>query len=74
MYHDLKLICWCKRLKRDIAELVAKCQNFQQVKSKHIKPSGLLKEIQIPTWKFEDINMEVVVGVPRIQKSYDSIW
>ena len=34
-------------LKRDVAQFVAKCPNFQQVKVEHQKPSGLLQEIQI---------------------------
>ena len=51
MYHDLRDIYWWEDLKRDIAEFVAKCPNFQQVKAKHHKPGGLLQEIQIPTWK-----------------------
>ena len=61
-------------LKRDIAEFVAKCPNWNQVKVEHLKSGGLLQEIQIPTWKWEDINMDLVVGLPRTQKSYDSIW
>lgn len=59
---------------RDVTEFVAKCPNCQQVKVEHLKPGGLLQEIQIPTWKWEDINMDFVVGLPRTQKSYDSIW
>ena len=61
-------------LKRDIVEFVANCPNCQQVKAKHIKSGGLLQEIQIPTWKWEDINMNFLVGLPRTQKSNDSIW
>ena len=50
-----------------------KCQNCKQVKSKKLKPGSLLQEIQIPTLKWEDINMDFVVGLPWTQKSYDSI-
>ena len=53
---------------------VAKCPNCQQVKAEHLKSGGLLQEVQISTWKWEDINMDFVVGLPRTQKSYDSIW
>ena len=35
---------------------------------------GILQEIQIPTWKLKDIDMDFVVGLIRTQKSYDSIW
>ena len=62
-----------ERSKRDKAEFFAKSPNFQQVKDKHQKPDVLLQEIQIRTWKWEDINMVFVVGSPPTQKSYDSI-
>ena len=39
----------------DMAEFVAKCPNRQQVKSEHQKSGGLLQNIQIPTWDWEDI-------------------
>ena len=74
MYHDLWEIYWWEGLKKDIAEFVTKCLSCQQVKAEHQKPGGLLQEIQIPTWKWEDINMDFVVGLPRNQKSYGSIW
>ena len=57
-------------MKKDIAEFVAKCPNSQKVKAEHLKFGGLLREIQIPTWKWEDINMDFVVGLPRTQKSF----
>ena len=65
MYHDLRDIYWWECLKRDIVEIVAKCPNGQQVKAEHIKSGGLLQEIHIPTWKWEYINMDFVVGLPR---------
>ena len=57
MYHDLREVFWWEGLKKDIAEFVSKCPNFQQVKVEHQKLGGLLQEIQIPTWIWEDINM-----------------
>ena len=36
-------------MKNDIAEFVAKCPNFQQVKAEHQNSGVLLQEIQIPT-------------------------
>ena len=74
MYHDLKEIYWWEGLKRDIAEFITMCPNFEQVKAEHQNIGGLLQEIHIPTWKWEDINMDFEVGLPRTQKSYDSIW
>ena len=50
-------------------EFVSNCPNFQQVKSEHQKPSGLLQEIQVPTWKLEDINVDFVVSLPQTQSN-----
>ena len=74
MYHNLKDLFWWEGLKRDIVEFVSKCQNCEQVKAEHKKQSGLLKEIQVPTQKQEDINIDFVVGLPHTQKQKDSVW
>ena len=60
-------------MKKDIEEFVAKRQNCQPMKPEHQKMSLLVQEIQVPTWIFEDINMDFVVGFPRTQIKFDSI-
>ena len=62
------------RLEEGIGEFVVKCPNFQQVKAEHLNSGDLLQEIQVTTWKWEDINMGFVVGLPQTQKQYESIW
>ena len=62
------------RSKNGHSGFFSKCPNCQQVKVEHLKSCNLLQEIHIPTWKWEDINMDFVVCLPRTQKSYDSIW
>ena len=61
-------------MKRDIAKYVAEYQTCQQIKIEHQRPSGLLKPLLIPKWKWEHITMDFVLGLPRIQKEYNSIW
>ena len=58
-------------MKKDIAEFVAKCTNCQQVKSEHQKLGSLLQEIQVPTCKWENINMDFVLGLTWSQNQYD---
>ena len=68
---------WWDGLKRDIAVFLEKCPNYQQVKAKHQKPGGLIQEIQVPTWKLEDINMDIVGGYPRHEAKmtlYGWLW
>ena len=60
MYHYMREIYWCSGIKRYVAEFVAKCSTFQQVKIEHQKPSGSMQEFTIPTWKWEEVNMDFV--------------
>jgi hypothetical protein len=34
----------------------------------------LLQPLQVPEWKWEEIAMDFIVGFPRTQLGYDSIW
>ena len=47
-------------MKKDIADFVAKNPKFQQVKVEHQKPGGMTQAINIPTWKWEVINMDFI--------------
>jgi hypothetical protein len=74
MYLDLKEKYWWYGLKRDIAEYVALCDTYQRVKAEHQRPAGLLQPMQIPEWKWEEVGTDFIVGLPRTQRGYDSIW
>jgi hypothetical protein len=74
MYHDLKNRYWWYGMKRAIAEYVAMCDNCQRVKAERQRPTGLLQPLKIPQWKWEEISMEFIVGLPTTQSGYDSIW
>jgi hypothetical protein len=74
MYKDLKTHYWWYGTKRDIAEYVSLCDTCQRVKAEHQRPAGLLQPLKIPEWKWEEIGMDFIVGLPRTQAGYDSIW
>jgi hypothetical protein len=44
------------------------------VKAEHQRPAGLLHPLKIPEWKWEEIGMDFIVGLPRTAAGYDSIW
>ncbi|WVZ76143.1 LOW QUALITY PROTEIN: hypothetical protein U9M48_024141, partial [Paspalum notatum var. saurae] len=74
MYHDLKERFWWYGMKRAVAEYVAVCDTCQRVKVEHQRPADLLQSLKIPEWKWEEISMDFIVGLPRTQKGYNSIW
>ena len=61
-------------MKREIAKYVAKCDNCQRVKASHLKIAGTLQPLPIPSWKWEDISMDFIVGLPKTSQYHDCIW
>ena len=64
MYFDLRDVYWLDCFKMDIAQFVSKCPNFQKFKDEHLNLSGIIQDMGVPTWKWEEINMDFFVGLP----------
>jgi hypothetical protein len=74
MYQDLRQNFWWTRMKREIAKYVSECDTCQKVKASHLRASGTLQPLPIPSWKWEDISMDFLVGLPNMSQKHDSIW
>lgn len=74
MYQDIKKVFWWKNMKKEIARYVAECDICQRIKAEHQKPSGLLHPLPIPVWKWDEISMDFIHGLPRTPNGNDSIW
>jgi hypothetical protein len=61
-------------MKCSVAEYMAICDTYQRVKAEHQRSAGLLQPLKIPEWKWEEITMDFIVGLPRTQKGYNSMW
>jgi hypothetical protein len=61
-------------MKREIAKYVSECDTCQRVKASHLKVSGTLQPLPIPSWKWEDISMDFIVGLPNTSQKHNSIW
>jgi hypothetical protein len=61
-------------MKRDVAAYVALCDVCQRVKAEHQRLAGLLQPLKVPEWKWEEIGMDFIVGLPRTRDAYNSIW
>jgi hypothetical protein len=74
MYLDLKTRYWWRGMKKEMAQYVARCDTCQRTKAEHQRPAALLQPLPVPKWKWEEIGMDFVIRLPRIQKGNDSIW
>jgi hypothetical protein len=39
-----------------------------------MKPVGLLQPLSVPNWKWDDISMDFIVGLPLTAHKFDLIW
>jgi hypothetical protein len=46
---------------------ISECVTYQQNKSKHTLPIGLLQPLPIPEQKWESISMDFITGLPKVQ-------
>ncbi|KAL0562098.1 hypothetical protein IC582_002548 [Cucumis melo] len=74
MYQDLKRVYWWRNMKREVAEFVSKCLVCQQVKAPRQKPAGLLQPLSIPEWKWENVSMDFITGLPKTLRGFTVIW
>jgi hypothetical protein len=74
MYQDLKLNFWWSNMKVDIAKYVAECDTCHRMKASHLKSAGVLQPLSIPMWKWDDISMDFIVGLPLTARKKYSIW
>ena len=74
MYKTLKEHYWWNGMKKEIASFVSRCLTCQQVKAEHQKPEGKIQLLPILVWKWENITMDFVTGLPRTQRQHDAIW
>jgi hypothetical protein len=73
MYHDLRQQFWWMRMKREAARYVSECDTCRKVKADYMKLGGLLQPLSILEWKWDDISMDFIVGLPMTARKFDSI-
>jgi hypothetical protein len=74
MYHDLRQQFLWTRMKHETARYASKCDTCRNIKADYMKPGELLQSLSIPEWKWEDISMDFIMGLPMTTRKFDSIW
>jgi hypothetical protein len=58
----------------EAARYVSECDTWWKVKVDYMKPGGLLQPLSIPDWKWDDISIDFIVGLPMMTCKFDLIW
>jgi hypothetical protein len=74
MYQDMKKQLWWTRMKWEIAKYVVECDTCCRVKADHLRTIRNLQRLSVPKWKWEDICMDFIMGLPHTSRGHDSIW
>nr|GEW52192.1 reverse transcriptase domain-containing protein [Tanacetum cinerariifolium] len=65
MYQDMMKLYWWPNMKADIATYVRKCLTCAKVISEHQRPSGLLVQLEIPQWKWDNVTLDFITKLPK---------
>jgi hypothetical protein len=61
-------------MKHEIARSVSECDTCRKVKADYMKLGGLLQLMSVPEWKFDDISLDFIMGLPLMTCKFDLIW
>nr|GEV74979.1 putative reverse transcriptase domain-containing protein [Tanacetum cinerariifolium] len=73
MYQDLKKLYWWPNMKAEISTYVSKHLTCAMVKAEY-QTSGLLVQLEISQWKWENITMDFMTKFPKTAISQGMIW
>jgi hypothetical protein len=61
-------------MKNEAARYVSECDTCWKVKADYMMPERLLQPLSIPDYKWDDISMNFIMGLPMMTCKFDSIW
>jgi hypothetical protein len=74
IYQELRPRYWWTKMKKEIVAYVARCDTCCRVKALHMRPACLLHPLSVSDWKWDDISIDFITGLPTTPKKNDSIW
>lgn len=63
---------WWPGMNGEIEQFVRSCVVCSKARASHLKPGGLLQPLPIPSVPWEEIAMDLIVGLPATQEGWDA--
>lgn len=60
-------------IKKEVAEYLVNCLEYQQVKTEHCHLARFLHLLHIPKWKWKTISIDFIMGLPKSKRKSDLI-
>jgi hypothetical protein len=61
-------------MKREASHYVFECDTCRKVKVDYMNPGGLLQQLSILEWNWDDIHIDFNMGLPLTDRKFDSAW
>ena len=69
----VRSLFWWPRMDADIESFVKSCVQCAKGKNSHLKSGGLLQPLPIPNLPWEEISVDLIVGLPVTEEGWDAI-
>lgn len=74
MYQNMNKFFWWPGMKKEVVEFVYAYLTCQKSNIEHQKSLGLMQQLSIPKWKWDNIYMVFVTNLSETMNECDSIW
>ncbi|PHJ18646.1 transposon related, partial [Cystoisospora suis] len=69
----IRQIFWWPNMDNEIKLFVKSCVQCAKGKSSHLRPGGLMQPLSIPNVPWEEIAMDLILGLPKTREGWDAI-
>jgi len=61
-------------MKNDVAKFVVACLTYQKSNIEQQRPKGMLTQLAIPVWKWDNISMDFVTHLQHTLRKHEPVW
>ena len=74
MFVSLSKIYYWPRMFNDVKKFISSCDICQCMKTSNTQPAGLLRPLEIPSERWENVSMDFIVQLPQTAAGFDTIF